>query len=110
MSETKEIDDVVKLVVDIAKAARGALSNGANLTADLALIMPLLQDVPAALEGSGLIVDEFKTLDPAGLAKLEADALQLLGASTGAELSARMVIDVQEAINILISLYKIAKA
>lgn len=110
MSETKGLDAVTALVVDLAKGIRGAFANGSNIALDLALLLPIIQDVPAAFANSGLIVAEIEGLDPAGLAQVEADALAILAAAMGGTMSPKITIDVQEGIKILTSLYKIFKA
>lgn len=110
MSDTSGIDKVTALVVDLAKAVKAAAANGSNFALDLPLVLPIITDAPAALAASGLIVGEAKSLDPAGLAQVEADALAIFAAAEDGVVSSKLTVYVQSAVSILIAIYNAVKA
>lgn len=110
MSDTKALDEVTKLVVDIANGVRGAIANKSNYALDLALILPIITDAPAVVADAGLLGAEIKGLDAAGLAQVKADALAILAAAEGAAANSKLIVYVNEAVNILISVLNIFKA
>lgn len=105
MSDTSGIDKVTALVVDLAKAIKTAAENGANFALDLPLVLPIITDAPAALSSLSVLVGEVKTLDPAGLAQVEADALAILAAADGVAVSTKTTTYVQSAIQILTAIW-----
>lgn len=110
MSETKEIDSVAKLVADVASGIRQALANKTNLALDLPLLFPLVSDVEEVAGGMSQLVPQLKSMDAAGLAQVEADAITILSAVEGAPVSSKLQVEVHAAVVILIQIYDVIKA
>lgn len=106
MSEgIKETQEVVRAVVEIAKALKAAKeSNGGIGFDDIALLLPLMQPVSEAIKDVNKIGVEMKDLDSAEVASLAAEAMG------GFSEDGKIKIYVEEGFKILASAIKIIKA
>lgn len=70
MSGTKELGEAVKFVCSLANAISAAAADGKPTLSDAQYLVPVLYQVPSALDGLDLAVDEAKDLSTEELAEL----------------------------------------
>lgn len=70
MAGTKELGEAVKFVCAVASAVADAGADGKVTLGDAAHLIPLLYQLPSALEGLDVAVDEAKDLSSEELAEL----------------------------------------